>query len=411
MPKIKAFKALRYNPKKIKTLGKVIAPPYDAISPDLEKKLIQANKNNVVTLELGNSKIKDLNKRYSQVKKLFDNFIKNKIIIPDIAENIYLYKQEFIYQNKPYSRLSFLALIKLEPLSKKGILPHENTFSGPKKDRIIHLQKTKTMFSPIFFVFPDNDLKITNILKNSFSSNFSNIIKFTTLDKIKNYLLPIANKTIIKQITDLIENKKLLIADGHHRYETSLYLSKQKNIFPEYALACFSPFPNSSLLLLPTHRLLIKNLIDKNKLISLLKQEFSWEKINLKEIKSALTQATTIFTAYFGDNDALKISLAKKDISKLKGTAKLKVASLHNFLEKNFKLNPKNINFLYTHSEAEAIFKVQKKEVDCAFILASPDIEEVFQLALQGYRMPQKTTYFYPKVPAGITMFNFEKSV
>jgi len=84
---------------------------------------------------------------------------------------------------------------------------------------------------------------------------------------------------------------------------------------------------------------------------------------------------------------------------------------LHNFLEKNFKLNPQNINFLYTHSEAEAIFSVQKKEVDCAFILASPDIEEVFKLALQGYRMPQKTTYFYPKVPAGVTMFNFEKSL
>ena len=157
MAEIKSFKALRYNPIKVSDISTVIAPPYDVITKDQQDALYELNENNVIRVDL-NKEPGD--KKYTMAKEIFETWQKKEILTEDIRDSIYPYYQKFDYEGLEYERIGIVALVKLHEFKDKVILPHEETFSGPKEDRLKLFNEVGAQFSQIFSLYNDEDKKI-----------------------------------------------------------------------------------------------------------------------------------------------------------------------------------------------------------------------------------------------------------
>ena len=161
MAEIKSFKALRYNPIKVGDISTVIAPPYDVITKDQQDALYELNENNVIRVDL-NKEPGD--KKYTMAKEIFETWQKKEILTEDIRDSIYPYYQKFDYEGLEYERIGIVALVKLHEFKDKVILPHEETFSGPKEDRLKLMKACRANLSPIFGIFEDHEDLIQNLV-------------------------------------------------------------------------------------------------------------------------------------------------------------------------------------------------------------------------------------------------------
>ena len=161
MAEIKSFKALRYNPIKVSDISTVIAPPYDVITKDQQDALYELNENNVIRVDL-NKEPGD--KKYTTAKEIFETWQKKEILTEDIRDSIYPYYQKFDYEGLEYERIGIVALVKLHEFKDKVILPHEETFSGPKEDRLKLMKACRANLSPIFGIFEDHEDLIQNLV-------------------------------------------------------------------------------------------------------------------------------------------------------------------------------------------------------------------------------------------------------
>jgi Uncharacterized conserved protein len=253
MAKVKGFKGLRYNDKKISDISKVIAPPYDVINQEQQELLYSMDKNNIIKIDLNKT---EGDKKYDEASRLLNEWIVNQVLIEEEKESIYPYYQKFSFKGKDYERLGIVALVKVCDFNEKIILPHEQTFSGPKADRLKLMNSCKTNISPIFGVYDNADSKIEKIINQFIDSN-DPIIEAQSLDGITNKIWKIDNKNILSEITSYFEPKEILIADGHHRYETSLNYSKEnKNDEAGYVMFYLTGTIQDGLLINPTHRIL-----------------------------------------------------------------------------------------------------------------------------------------------------------
>ena len=243
----------RYNDKKISDISKVIAPPYDVINQEQQELLYSMDENNIIKIDLNKT---EGDKKYDEASRLLNEWIANQVLIEEEKESIYPYYQKFSFKGKDYERLGIVALVKVCDFNEKIILPHEQTFSGPKADRLKLMNSCKTNISPIFGVYDNADSKIEKIINQFIDSN-DPIIEAQSLDGITNKIWKIDNKNILSEITSYFEPKEILIADGHHRYETSLNYSKEnKNDEAGYVMFYLTGTIQDGLLINPTHRIL-----------------------------------------------------------------------------------------------------------------------------------------------------------
>jgi len=446
MAKIIPFKGILYNKEKIRDMKDVVAPPYDVISPPEQEELYKRHENNVVRLILGKESDSDTpdNNRYTKAKDSFDSWQKDSILIKDAFPSIYVYSQEYhLGETEGFEkkrRLGFIALSKLENFGEGKIHPHENTLAKPKEDRLKLMQHCNANFSSIFGLFSDPSKRIDSVLKDYM--RHSPLYDLVDDAGMRHTLWAIRDNKVIQIITGVMSDKQVFIADGHHRYETAInYRNEMREKLPNftgeelynYVMMYFTNTNSEGLSILPIHRL-VSNLsnFDKKKIIKKAGEFFNIEKLSLNEsdektVKQKLFsdmkergKKEHIFGMYLGNDEYLLLTLKDEDVldrlitnSRHPSWKKLDVTILHTLLiEKVLGVSEKNLaeqkNITYTISEDEAIKDVKAGKYQIALFLNPTKIEEVKDVAAAGEKMPQKSTFFYPKLITGLVMNKLE---
>ena len=446
MAKIIPFKGILYNKEKIRDMKDVVAPPYDVISPPEQEELYKRHENNVVRLILGKESDSDTpdNNRYTKAKDSFDSWQKDSILIKDAFPSIYVYSQEYhLGETEGFEkkrRLGFIALSKLENFGEGKIHPHENTLAKPKEDRLKLMQHCNANFSSIFGLFSDPSKRIDSVLKGYM--RHSPLYDLVDDAGMRHTLWAIRDNKVIQIITGVMSDKQVFIADGHHRYETAInYRNEMREKLPNftgeelynYVMMYFTNTNSEGLSILPIHRL-VSNLsnFDKKKIIKKAGEFFNIEKLSLNEsdektVKQKLFsdikergEKEHIFGMYLGNDEYLLLTLKDEDVldrlitnSRHPSWKKLDVTILHTLLiEKVLGISEKNLaeqkNITYTISGDEAIKDVKAGKYQIALFLNPTKIEEVKDVATAGEKMPQKSTFFYPKLLTGLVMNKLE---
>lgn len=403
--------ALVYNQENV-CMQDVIAPPYDVIDKDYQEILYKRSEYNIIRLIL--SKAAD---RYEDSKNTFNNWRDNKILVPVKKPSIFYIVQR--YKNEKgvlIERKGFIARNKIEDFSAKNILPHEYTMGGPKQDRLNLITATGAFFSQIFMVYNDKE----QIIENKVASKYLNKPPFIdVLDDlgVQNLVYIIDDEDDIKTIEKVLEDKTLLIADGHHRYETALNYAKSHpdNDYAQYVMSYFTNAADKNLVIYPTHRIIEKE-IAADVLLEKIAKYYDIEKVSNKDdflTRIELENKKQITTGLILKDDANFYILKFKEINKELVNApdvlqRLDLTILHELVLK------KELSYSQEELMAQDGIKYEKQEriafesikngASACFIMAYPKMEDILEISQQGYRMPQKSTYFYPKLLSGIVI-------
>ncbi|HDP70650.1 MAG TPA: DUF1015 domain-containing protein [Actinobacteria bacterium] len=439
---IKPFKGITYNISKI-NLSDVTTPPYDIISPEEQENFYKRSEYNIIRLTLGKNEPGDneFTNKYSRAADYLKDWLDREVLISSEKPGIYLYEQEYVIKGKKKRRLGFIALLKLEDFESGKVLPHEKTFPKTKIDRLNLLRACKTNFSQIFSLYSDPEGKIDNVLRNC--PNDESTIKITDDDKVKHALRPVSDEKIIEKISDLMKDKTIFIADGHHRYETALNYrnemrQKIKNFTGEepfnYVMMMFVNMDDEGLSVLPVHRIL-KDIpcINEDEILKKASDFFKvesleFDKNNNEEIKKILNQRLSdefgkshTFGMYLATNKYYLLTLKDENIMNeiiltehSLNWKKLDVTILHALLiDKIIGVKSKNLikhkSIKFTPDEDVTLGLVDKGWYQIAFLVNPTKVEEVRAVASNREKMPQKSTYFYPKLLTGMVINKHEE--
>ncbi|MFC1624706.1 DUF1015 domain-containing protein [Candidatus Omnitrophota bacterium] len=408
MADIIPFKGVLYNPEKIKDLSKVVAPPYDVISKEEQKELYDSDPHNIIRILLGECFPDDNEKenRYVRAERFLKDWKGKDLLKRDDRDSIYVYSQEFTIDEKVISRLGFIALLKLEEFNvgTSSVYPHEDTFQAPKEDRSRLIESIEANLGPIFALFKDEEKHIDAILVEA-TRKSQPIIDIVDHHGARNRLWRISEKETMATIVRLIKPKLLFIADGHHRYEVGLEFSKLKSDH-KYGriLTYFTDLYADGIIILPVHRLIAG--VNNDTLSYLkgnLRKDFLVKELASKvEAKTFLSGAHHLekrFVIYDG-RMFTGLSRSEKD--------SLDVNVLHSLiigpLEKKATEAGEKISIDFTKDLGYAIDEVDKGRRSLSILLNPTKIDQVCSMAFSGKRMPQKSTYFYPKVLTGLVI-------
>ena len=275
-------------------------------------------------------------------------------------------------------------------------MPHEETFSGPKEDRLKLLRACKTNLSPIFGVYDNNDKKIDNIINEFLKSN-QPIVEARSTDGILNKIWQISDSEIINKIEENFNDKEILIADGHHRYETSLnYMNEVKTKESEYAMFYLSGTNQDGLLINPTHRIL-QNVNGIKDIIKSISDSFIISEYSDEIIEDKLRP-----NEFFIISESEKVKL----LCQIKGSDEkrfysMSVYAVQDLIIDKFKNNYDELDFFKSLEDAKSSIS----ENSLGIILPKFVPDDIMKVVLNDDKMPQKSTYFYPKVATGV-LFN-----
>ncbi len=442
------FKAYRYNPE-VAPFERVLTQPYDKISPAMQEKYYAAHPNNLITIEKGRSLLDDFpqNNVYTRAASTLKDWIKNRVVQQDAAPSFYAYTQEYTVPGtqQQRTRRGFIGAGKLEEYSAGVIFRHEQTLSGPKADRLELLRHTRTHTGQLFLLYTDPQLQVDRILK-AVESSGNPVTQLTDEYDVIHRLWPITDLAQIETIQQAMADQKLVIADGHHRYETSLNFRNESRTragksIPEAAyessMMTFINTRSEGLTILPTHRV-VANLRD-----------FSWSEVRrylepwfateafpftseagrheaqgkfLAGLAAGKTQrAIGIYPASEGASQAFYVLTLRPeaDLAQILPAAsplqrQLDVVLLHQgILEPALGITAHAVaseaNLSYEREVSAALDAVDRGAAQIAFLLNPVDVELVMQVATAGEAMPQKSTDFFPKLLSGITMYRIEE--
>ena len=384
MVEIKAFGGLRY---KDVDFQKVITPPYDVIDDDMKKRFQELSEYNFVNLIL--------NDDHNKAKELFNEWINKKILVKD-EDSLYIYQQEFKLDNKIITRTGFICLLKIEDFGK-NILPHEKTFDKYINDRFDLMVKTRSNLENIFLIYQDRKKEIDSLI--ILSTEKEENIKFIDDDNCVHKIWKIDNGEVIEKIVSLMSDKKLLIADGHHRYKTALKYRKEHG--NEYVMATLVNSFNEGVVILPTNRLVNEkvNIEDFSDYFDVKEAD---EITNLEEKSFIVSTKEKKYLIKLREEEILNEVFKDNEIFK-----NLDVAILHNLIfEKILKIpmeeqKPPKIKFV----KGNKLTIDSINDSNTAFFVRCPSLEQTFNIANTGKVMPQKSTYFYPKMFSGLVIY------
>lgn len=424
MAEIKPFCALRFRTQKAGDISSLTCPPYDIISESQRNEYLAKNPYNVIRLELPKGE-----NPYEQAEIDLHKWEELGILKQDTEPAVYIYEEEFldgVTSGNTCRVKGIICRVKLEDFSNGVILPHEETLSKAKQDRFNLMKTTHCNFSQIYSLYTDPQ----HTTRNRMDALSSSAPRFEFSDGLVTHRLWIVNDPVaIKAFCEDFAQRKLYIADGHHRYETALNFRNEcrsTGLCPEggdadYIMMMLVDMEHEGLVVFPTHRL-IRGIDDFNadKLKSGCKEFFETEeKDGLESIEPILqnlySEGKKAFAFYAGGNNWTLLTLKNKDVmkeilqNKSEAYRELDVTILHSLiLERLMGIDKENManqkNLTYTRSFDEAISSVQNGESRCAFILNPTRVTEIKYVAAAGEKMPQKSTYFYPKLITGLVM-------
>ncbi len=417
MADIAPLTPLRYDLQK-KDLAKVVAPPYDVISPEQREELAARDPHNVVKLILPEG---EGDTKYENAAKLFSQWQEEKVLVRDPEPSFYRYAQTFTPPGggEKKVRRGFLGLVKVVPLDQKIVLPHERTLSGPKEDRFKLFRSTKTNFSPGFMLYRDADRSIDQAIDQSTS-----IAKFDTPDGITHDLGKVSSKDAVKAIVEGVAKSSLLIADGHHRYETALRYSREiPGPTANHFMVFFANGDDPNLLVFPTHRH-VHDLpsFDFNDTLEKAKDIFDVTPLppgaSADVLLDALAKAGPgALVACAGDARAALLVVKKTaDLARhsvlgetpeaLRTTdvALLHMGLLEPVLGVTKEMQAAKTNIWYPQDAKAALGELRSGKGQVLFLMNATPTAEVRRVAEAGEVMPQKSTFFHPKVLTGLAI-------
>ncbi|GAB4435532.1 MAG: DUF1015 domain-containing protein [bacterium] len=422
---VKPFKGICYNAEKIKDFSLVLTPPYDIIDQEMQDKLYNSHPYNFVKIDFGKTypSDNDIENVYTRSRQLFENWLKENVLIEDPEECFYILRQDFEAEGKGYSRLGFYGAYRLTEFSKDTIMPHEKTQSGPKENRYKLTKSCGSYFSAVFSIYEDRAKTIERLYaEGKFGEPY---ITFIDYQGVKNLLYKSKDANVNKLISEMMSDKRLFIADGHHRYETALRISKElpDNEKAQYTLMYFSNTLNEGLIVLPTHRLLSEINYDNDAFEQFANRYFDVVKFSLDHLKECVIKLREAKQnhafAVLTKSDIFLLTLKSiKDVNVLfpaemhATLRELDVNILFYVLIKGFfgvtEEDVKNQERIsYTKDAEDALNKVLSGKADVALLLNPTDISALEKAAQLNETMPQKSTYFYPKIPSGAVIYSF----
>ncbi len=420
MAVIRPIKAMQFTAK-AGNIADCVCPPYDIISEEERFALIQTNPHNLVRLELPQGEDK-----YKDAGKTLNEWLNEGILARDEQEGIFVYREAFEVEGKDYALTGIICRVQLCEFSEKIVLPHEETLTKAKKDRFELMSHTGCNFSSIYSLYNDESGVIAQEMAKKTAEE--PMYNFTDNEGVTHILWKIDSQEAIANIVNALAEKQLFIADGHHRYETALNFRRHCNesgIIPDGAdyenvMMTLVDMDDKGLVVFPTHRLIVDKPVDRNEILSACEKDFDMQVLPLAEVKDALKKGMDgkTFALYNGGDDFLLMTLkeeAKRNIDgRSDAYSDLDVSVLHSFVLENAlgidKENMANqVNLRYTRSMDEAIESVQNGKATAAFLINATKVEQIKAVALAGDKMPQKSTYFYPKLKTGLVMNMLKK--
>ncbi|MDD5064598.1 MAG: DUF1015 domain-containing protein [Phycisphaerae bacterium] len=436
MMKLKPFKAFRFDAVAVGDVGSCISPPYDVISPAQQQALYEKSEYNIVRIIKGKTSPSDNadNNQYTRAANYLNDWIKKGALKQDPAETIYAYVQDFQLAGVKYSRPSFIALARLEEFAPKGsIYPHEQTLNAPKTDRLSLKRATASDFGMPFMLYEDKQKIADKIIEKA--SAQKPLIDFLDEQDVRHRIFAVTDKKDIDAITKMMLDKSSIIADGHHRYETALIYSKESsNPAAAYRMLAFTNTENEGVVVLATHRI-VSNLenFDAVKLIASLKENFEITKYKfdarsgdkaaarqkmLAQMKTEYDNDKTAFGIYAGGAFRVAVLKNKQAMDSVAPNMSvhwrsLDVSVLHKLiLEKLLGIGEKQLadgsrlEYIKDTDTAidESIAKVDSGQKQAAFFTNPVKMQQIKLVTAAGEKMPQKSTYFYPKIFSGLTI-------
>jgi uncharacterized protein (DUF1015 family) len=436
------FRAYRYNPAKTDP-ARVLTQPYDKITPEMQKRYAASSPYNLITVEKGPVREGDTspNDVYARAARALDEWISARVLIQDPAPSFYAYFQEFDVPGtaQRHVRKGLIALCKLEDYSAGVVFRHEQTLAGPKADRLELLRQTRVHTGQLFMLYDDPAAKLDAILEKVSAAP-------PTMDMrdefgVVHYIWRIAEPETIAAIQSAMADKTLVIADGHHRYETALaYRNEQRTKHGatdpdapyEKVMMTLVNSHSQGLTILPTHRVIagLAN-FSYSSLLKQLSEYFDIHEIPMEggatkrastareQLAAAGTSGRAIGAYAGGDILALLIlkpgaNLAQPLPNASPRQRELDVVLLHDYiLEKCLGISAESVrqetNTRYERETSNAISAVAEGRAQICFLLNPVRVEQVMQMALADEVLPQKSTDFYPKMLSGVTIYRLEE--
>jgi uncharacterized protein (DUF1015 family) len=431
---VRPFRAFRFDAGVVGDVGSCIAPPYDVIDDAQAGQLYQKNEYNLVRIIKGKTKASDDDRdnQYTRAAGYLTRWIEEGALKQDSVEAIYAYVQDFELAGTKYQRRSFIALGRLEDFGDI-VKPHEQVLRKPMIDRLSLKQATLADLGLVFMLYEDPQKIADGIMEET--SEQTRLIDFVDEQNIRHRLFAIDRKDDIEKIVEMMSDKSCIIADGHHRYTTGLTYSKESsNPAAKYQMLAFANMRQDGLIVLATHRLvgnldnfgmekLIENLGEKFRISKL---EFSSaeektraEQEMLERMHAEHDKDESAFGIYGADNafyvavlkDKRAMDTLVPEMSQAWRT--LDVSILHKLvlegllgIDQERLARGENLQYVKDtpNAIADSIAQVDAGQKQVAFFMNPIKMQQLKMVTAAGERMPQKSTYFYPKVYTGLTI-------
>ena len=420
MATIRPFRGLRYNPEEIADPSRVITQPYDKITPRMQAEYYDRHPLNYVRLIYGREE-----DRYHESLDHFNRWMQEGLLLKDAEPALYPYTQTYTIEGNPapITRTGFVCAIKLHPYSDKVVLPHERTLKGPKQDRFKLFSKTHKNYEQVFMLYADSERRIERLFEPATAQK--PLMEATDDYDCIHRVWRVADHEAIGKAQDVLAPIPVLIADGHHRYETALalrdYLRPQHPDAPDasafnHRMVTLVNLFDPGLLVLPTHRYVIKLKQDFERAKAEIGRYFDITPVSRDELSAKVKENADkhAFGLYRKDGSWLLVLKDEKIMDEVMPTdppqiKALDVSVLHNLvIERLLGISKEEIEsyIRYERYVDKAFENVDSGSFEICFLMNPTKVEQVEAVSAAGARMPQKSTDFYPKLVSGLVAFD-----
>ncbi|MCC6626044.1 MAG: DUF1015 domain-containing protein [Chloroflexi bacterium] len=427
MADVRGLRGVRYDQARVGGVGQVIAPPYDVISPAEQAALAERHPANIIRVELPRAEPGEPPAaRYERAAATLRGWLADGTLRAEAQPAVYVHDHTFSHAGQRLTRRGLFAAVRLAPWSAGAVLPHEHTLPTPKADRLSLYRATRAQISPIFALYEDGDGAIGSVLE--WTATARPALDTADPGGDAHRLWVLSEPALLEELADLFAGRPLFIADGHHRYETGLaYRDERLAATPgapddapyRFALMCLSDVADPGMIILPTHRLVVGPPPAAAHVEAALRQVFHVEPLPADiPTPALLARLAERQTAHaFGWVTAEGVSLLMlKDAAFLAewmpaerspAWRGLDVAIQQVLiLERALGISAATLEerIAYTRDADEARAAVAAGQAHLALLLNPTDLTGLLAVARAGDQMPQKSTYFYPKVPTGLVL-------
>ncbi|WP_294343118.1 DUF1015 domain-containing protein [Prosthecochloris sp.] len=420
MPEIRPFKGLRYDPETAGDMGSIICPPYDIIPPAMQQELYDRSGYNAVRLELPKE-----DDPYGAAAERIVRWMQNGILKQDDESALYPYYQTYTDpEGNTYTRKGFFCALRLHEFSEKKVLPHERTLSGPKKDRLNLFKRTQANISSIFGLYADEKLQADKAIEEFAVTHDPEVD--AVFQGVRNRLWKMTDPDVIATVQQVLLDRQVYIADGHHRYETGV---NYRNLRSEenhshtgdepynFILIYLANIFDEGLIIFPLHRMVHSlGRFSPEGLIDTLSTHFEVKPLGgREELRHYLESESSSHVYGVVTSEGIWGIKMKDSPETLLGDSvpapllQLSVVVLHELiLHRVLGITPEAMrsqtNLVYEEDDRQVFDAVAHGGIQVGFVVKATTVQQVLDISGEGEVMPQKSTYFYPKIMTGLVM-------